>query len=450
MSPKRLCIFNLTDNFHPFFLAVAKTLEQQSFDVRFLNFWPGEFTSLRKNGAADRVLDWKTGFLDRREAVADAELDGWIGFDPRYLALSPADRPAERERFRVAAEYLRPTFRHVLKSNKIDAVFFWNGYRFPEPILLDVCRELKLPVLFGENGFFGHTMQIDPEGINAACSLCRRPTDQWRGMSPAAEPRFGKFLETGGNLPPAGTPLPPLAKVESGERVESILKPFLTERAIYAKLARKNPFRGLLDNRRIDKVKRERPSSRNAVLPEKYLFLPLQVHDDTQIVIHSPWVPSMEAMVEEVKKAHAALGLPHALVVKEHPVDLGRYDYTDYARRSGTLWLWDYPLDTVMNRADVVITVNSSVGIEAIVRGKPVVTLGNALYNIPGIVHHAPNAAALPGAIKAALETPVDTAFRHEFLCRLRFADMVDASWGKPTDTGVAAAAGRIRQQLGW
>lgn len=450
VSSRRLCIFNLTDNFHPFFLATARTLEREGIDVRFLNFWPGELVSLRKNGAGDKILDWKSGFLDRQEPVRDAELDRWIGYDPRYLAMPAAAKPAERERFRLAAQYLRPAFRHVLKHNAIDAVFFWNGYRFPEPLLLDVCRELNLPVLFGENGFFGHTMQIDPEGINAACSLRRRPAEAWRGCDPAREPRFAKFLETGGNLPPEGTPLPPIAKVDRAERLESLMKPFVTERALYSKLVRKSPFQGMADNRRIERLKRERPSSKATPLPRKYLFLPLQVHDDTQIVIHSPWVASMEAMVEEVKKAHAALGLDHGLVVKEHPVDLGRYDYTEYARRSGTTWLWDYPLDTVMNGADVVITVNSSVGIEAVVRGKPVVTLGNALYNIPGVVHHAPNAAALPGAIRAALDTPPDTAFRHEVLCRLRFADMVDASWGRPTDRGVTAAAARIRSLLGW
>ena len=38
----------------------------------------------------------------------------------------------------------------------------------------------------------------------------------------------------------------------------------------------------------------------------------------------------------------------------------------------------------VLKKAELVITLNSTVGIEALLYGKPVLTLGDAFYNIKG------------------------------------------------------------------
>ena len=35
-------------------------------------------------------------------------------------------------------------------------------------------------------------------------------------------------------------------------------------------------------------------------LPKNYIFLPLQVHDDTQILIHSPQIKKMEDYIRKV------------------------------------------------------------------------------------------------------------------------------------------------------
>jgi capsular polysaccharide export protein len=444
-----LCLFNLTDSFHTFFLEVARLVEARGWRVSFFNFWPGEVTSLTKNGSAPRLVDWKSDFLSEQVAISEAQLDDWLRVDPRYLTLAPAERPAERNRFRRAAAHLLPTFRRFIARQHPDVVFLWNGYRFPEPVMAAACREAGVTVLYGENGFFPNTMQIDTEGINAASSLRHRPTEQW-GADPARFPDFRRFIETGGKLPVPGNPLTPAKPVTRAERLPSLLEPFVTQRAIYGRLARKSPFRNALDNRRIAAVKARRPSTKGVTLPERYIFLPFQVHDDTQIVIHSPWVDRMETMLRAVLRARAAIGCDLPIVVKEHPVDIGRYDYEGLPeRREVAAWLWDQTLEEVMPGAAVVVTVNSTVGLEAVVAGKPVVTLGNALYNHAGIVHHAAGEGQLAGALQAALSTPIDEAWRHRFLCQLRFEDLLSAHWARPTDAGAAAAADRIIQLAG-
>ena len=252
-------------------------------------------------------------------------------------------------------------------------------------------------------------------------------------------------MEKKGNLPLTGTRLPPLICPSPFQRLKQGLKPFLTQRNLYARIPRTaHPLSFFLEQLRIKMRRAWLPSTRNVKLPERFLFIPFQVHDDTQIIVHSPWVNSMECLIREVLEAKSRLNLPHKLVVKEHPVDVGRYDYTRLQKMSELVWLRDFPLEEILTKTDCVITVNSSVGIEALVYGKPVVTLGEAFYNVKAMAHAALKREDLAPAIMAALEEPGDPHLREAFLCRLRFQDLVDASWRCPTDRGVTNAAERI------
>src|SRR5690606_9227447 len=60
-------------------------------------------------------------------------------------------------------------------------------------------------------------------------------------------------------------------------------------------------------------------------LPKCYLFAPFQLDDDTQIILHSPWIPDMRAYFSVLCRLRArlvALGgewADTAIVIKEHP-----------------------------------------------------------------------------------------------------------------------------------
>lgn len=58
-------------------------------------------------------------------------------------------------------------------------------------------------------------------------------------------------------------------------------------------------------------------------LPKNYIFLPLQVHDDTQILIHSPQIKKMEDFIRKVytaiEKVNERENKNYYLVLKEHP-----------------------------------------------------------------------------------------------------------------------------------
>ncbi len=450
MTKERCWLFNLTGNFLPFFIPLARRLDELGLEPWWFNFWTHERLVLSLNGFSHRQLDWKRGWVQNSAPPPEARVDQWLSTDPIYFCAPPKKRQKIRHKYLLFASFFLSTTRHLIKEYPPQAVLVWNAYKFKERAMVYVCRESGIPVFFFENGFFPHTLQIDPEGINAGSSLAGRLPEDWMRHPPESEPRFYEFLKKKGKLPLIGARLPPLKTPHPVKRLCRGMKPLFSERRLYSRIPRtSNPFFFYLEQLRLKRKRASLKSTRRIELPEHFVFLPFQVHDDTQIIAHSPWVKTMGQMLKSVMKATDVLGLPRKIVVKEHPVDVGRYDYGTVERSRDVVWLRDYALGVILKRADCVITVNSSVGIEALVYGKPVVTLGEAFYNVKRLVHTALCEADLAPALSAALNQSIDPALREAFLCQLRFRELVEASWRQPTDEGVANTVRRILSLIG-
>jgi capsular polysaccharide export protein len=128
-----------------------------------------------------------------------------------------------------------------------------------------------------------------------------------------------------------------------------------------------------------------------------YFALPLQLNSDYQIRIHSPF-GDMRAALRFVLKSFALHAPPHVdLVVKRHPLDPGLVSWEKLTRRLARHYgiadrvhfLSELDIALVVNQAQGVVTVNSTVGTLALNSGKPVAVLGHAVYKVPGIVHRS-------------------------------------------------------------
>lgn len=132
-----------------------------------------------------------------------------------------------------------------------------------------------------------------------------------------------------------------------------------------------------------------------------YVLVALQVATDSQIQECSPYA-GMEPLIEELTAsfaAHAPAGL--RLVFKHHPRDRG---YNHYGRciaalrrrfqlsRRRLLYLHDAPLGPLLasNQCQGLITVSSTVGLQALEAGVPVKLMGDAFYAMEGLVHQGP------------------------------------------------------------
>lgn len=123
-----------------------------------------------------------------------------------------------------------------------------------------------------------------------------------------------------------------------------------------------------------------------------FLF-PLQLEGDTQIRFWSGF-RSMPEAAEQVIASFARFA-PHDahLAVKSHPLDNGllpwRRIIRQMAARHGVAdrvhYLAEVAYTPLLAAARGVITVNSTAGIQALREGKRVVTLGTAVYDLPGL-----------------------------------------------------------------
>ncbi|WP_338765918.1 rhamnan synthesis F family protein [Massilia sp. METH4] len=122
---------------------------------------------------------------------------------------------------------------------------------------------------------------------------------------------------------------------------------------------------------------------------EKIVFLPLQLFDDANLLRFSPYRTVEEAVLDVVPKL-ADKG--YTILVKPHPASEQRHSAATanaVARAALRRW-WKYvvwcdhpkpiPNARLISLADFVVTVNSSVGFEALYFDKPVVVLGDAVY----------------------------------------------------------------------
>jgi len=124
-----------------------------------------------------------------------------------------------------------------------------------------------------------------------------------------------------------------------------------------------------------------------------YFVCPLQVHCDTQVVVHSDF-NSIEHFIGEVLASFRERAPANtAIVFKHHPLDRGYSDYTtlldNLAARLGlhgrVFYAHDLCLPTLLRGAQGTVLINSTVGLSSLFHGTPVKTLGKAIYDREGL-----------------------------------------------------------------
>ncbi len=128
-----------------------------------------------------------------------------------------------------------------------------------------------------------------------------------------------------------------------------------------------------------------------------YLF-PLQLNSDYQIRIHSGFA-TMHAAIRYVLKSFAAHAPAETgLVIKEHPLDSGLNDWrrvidrvaAELGIRERIAFVEHADLINLVRGSLGMVTVNSTSGTLALAAGKPVKTLGDAVYDISDITDQRP------------------------------------------------------------
>jgi capsular polysaccharide export protein len=280
-------------------------------------------------------------------------------------------------------------FGRLLEKHRITDVMLFGDCREHHMAALKLCRERGVTIWVFEEGYIRPdwvTMEIG--GVNGHSLMPKDP--QW-------------FRSRAAELPP----VPEHRKVPSTFRrraaeglIYNVADVFTRWR--YPGWQTHRPWHPLVEGMgwarklmRKEERKRqgmellERLQSENAA----YYLFPLQLDSDAQIRLHSPFAGIVEAMklVLESFANHAPAGT--RLVVKEHPLDNGVRDWeleaATLAKRFGIEDRVDYlawgDIEQIAERAQGMVTVNSTSGTLGLARNVPVVVLGKAVYDLPDL-----------------------------------------------------------------
>ncbi|GEO83884.1 MULTISPECIES: nitrogen fixation protein FixF [Alphaproteobacteria] len=274
----------------------------------------------------------------------------------RAVFSNPLVAWAYRKATQVQCRLTARAFETWLEQNPRASVVVFNGYLMPDSILAAIAAKHKRSMVFLEKGFFPGTLQCDPAGINYQSSLPRDPAF-YRALDPA----------------------------DLGDKPTALVK-------------------------RQSKLKDEGPTS----LPARYVFVPFQVPSDMQILALSPWIRDMRHLYEEIFKLAEAERQSH-FVIKEHPsFPLSvRGEVTPHPRIH---FANHHDTQTLIEGADAVITVNSTVGLESVLLEKKVITLGLAPYDIEGLALKAGDAAALLAVFRSLVRWQPDPELRERVI----------------------------------
>lgn len=281
------------------------------------------------------------------------------------------------------------TFTRLLDKHRITDVMLFGDCRAHHAAAIEICRTRNLQVWVLEEGYIRPdwvTMELG--GVNGHSSLPRHP--QWYRDAAAT--------------------LPPLPK---HKRVHSSFRRRATQGLLYnaADVLTRWHYKGWVNHRpwhpliegvgwarklRNQRMRKEQAAQIIGGLGAgkvQYFLFPLQLESDAQIRLHSPFDGVVDALELVINSFAAHAPATARLVVKEHPLDNGLRDWErdvrDLALRAGVASRIDYlawgDIEAITERALGMVTINSTSGTLGLARGVPVIVLGNAIYDIPGL-----------------------------------------------------------------
>lgn len=280
-----------------------------------------------------------------------------------------------------------------LKKNSIDLVFLFGDCRYYQSIAIEKAKSLGgVKVFVFEEGYVRpHYITMEPWGVNDHSSLPRDPNfysslDNIKVKPPkhAGQSKFQLVL--------SATIYYLIANIFSfrypnymhHRDMSAVNEAFFGIRGAFRKII--YPF---LYERGMEKMLKGR-------LCKRYFFVPLQTHNDFQILAHSDF-KSVEKFIIFVLESFAKDAPKDIfLLFKHHPVDRGRRDYRSFifeqaeilGVKSRIIVLYDTHLPTCIKYAKGTVTVNSTVGFTSLSYGVPTITLGRAVYDMKGLTNY--------------------------------------------------------------
>ncbi|ELD1484294.1 capsule biosynthesis protein [Campylobacter coli] len=278
-------------------------------------------------------------------------------------------------------------YESFFKDKKIDAIVMYNDCRLIHAKAIKVAKGLGIGIWIFEEGYLRpYCITFEKDGVNANSSL----------------PRDKNFYLSCNILTKES-----IKEIPGGFKFMAfsaflywlfsfLLAPFFNNKLHHRTLF---PFEFLfwfrsLYRKYLYKLTEKKLNQKIYSLEKKYFLAILQVYNDTQIKHH--YKKSIEEFIEELILSFANHARAKSyLVFKHHPMDRGYRNYSKlinglsqkYHVEGRIFYVHDTYLPTLLKKALGCITINSTVGLSAILEGCPTKVCGNAFYNFEGLAY---------------------------------------------------------------
>lgn len=278
-------------------------------------------------------------------------------------------------------------YENFFKEKKTDAIVMYNDCRLIHAKAIKVAKELGIGIWIFEEGYLRpYCITFEKDGVNANSSL---PRDKNFYLSCNISTKESiKEIPGGFKFMAFSTFLYWFFSF--------LLAPFFNNKLHHRTLY---PFEFLfwfrsLYRKYLYKFTEKKLNQKIYSLEKKYFLAILQVYNDTQIKHH--YKKSIEEFIEELILSFANHARAKSyLVFKHHPMDRGYRNYSKlinglsqkYHIEGRIFYVHDTYLPTLLKNALGCITINSTVGLSAILEGCPTKVCGNAFYNFEGLAY---------------------------------------------------------------
>ncbi|EKO5270801.1 capsule biosynthesis protein [Campylobacter coli] len=278
-------------------------------------------------------------------------------------------------------------YENFFKEKKTDAIVMYNDCRLIHAKAIKVAKELGIGIWIFEEGYLRpYCITFEKDGVNANSSL----------------PRDKNFYLSCNILTKES-----MKEIPGGFKFMAfsaflywffsfLLAPFFNNKLHHRTLF---PFEFLfwfrsLYRKYLYKFTEKKLNQKIYSLEKKYFLAILQVYNDTQIKHH--YKKSIEEFIEELILSFANHARAKSyLIFKHHPMDRGYRNYSKlinglsqkYHVEGRIFYVHDTYLPTLLKNALGCITINSTVGLSAILEGCPTKVCGNAFYNFEGLAY---------------------------------------------------------------
>lgn len=244
----------------------------------------------------------------------------------------------------------------------------WSGVNGTRRVYMDAAKDAGNKTLYFELSPFEGRVTIDPEGVNFTNALPRNPSPYiaW-AVSSDANPLGWHSMRD------AITQRKPAAHYVRSDVAPPMVTPFI--------------------------------------------FVPLQAPGDSQMRLYGGEFKRVDGFVEAILQAARQCPDGWQVRIKEHPTEIPFVkDIIDKAGLDNVVL--DNTTDTFeqVKQASIVITVNSSVGLQALFFDKPVIACGDCFWAIEGVATTAKTAQDIANLFAKPDDATFDTQTRYAFL----------------------------------